>query len=178
MPRHVSLESGAEDQSPAVEAQGSHPVPRVRWPRLPSLPRASVLPAIALFACMVALLIAGSIVVCNRLPRRTTATEPPTALTGSARTEHRPASEPYRAAIRGHERELRRCAREHSDGFPLDAEAVIIVGVDGLARQVVIQPDRVEHSALGSCIRGVLKAVRYPTAAEDEEVAIGLAVYR
>ena len=174
------------DRLGGVDALGSHPVVRVQWPEIAELPRRrSVLPALALLGSAAALLAAALVVVANRPPRRITAVALP-ALAADSTTESdrvravrqpRP-SEPYGAAIRNHEHELRRCAQDHGGAFPVDAEAVIAVGVDGRAWRVALRPDSAEHSPLGSCIRGVLQDVAFPAAASDMEVAVGLAVYR
>jgi hypothetical protein len=169
-----------------VDALGSHPVVRVQWPEIAERPRRrSVLPALALLGSAAAVLAAALVVVANRPPRRPTAAELPALATAPASDSDRVRaarpprpSEPYRAAIRDHEHELRRCAQDHGEAFPVDAEAVIAVGVDGRAWRVALRPDSAEHSPLGSCIRGVLQGVVFPAAPSDMEVAVGLAVYR
>lgn len=165
----------------SVDALGSRPVVRVHWPEIVDLPRRrSVLPALALLGSAAAVIAAGLVVLANRPPRRTSAVGPPALAAAAAETDRvraRP-SESYRAAIRGHERELHRCVQFHGEMFPIDAEAVLVVGIDGRARQVALRPDSAEHSPLGSCIRGVLQDVTFPPASSDMEVAVGLAVYR
>jgi hypothetical protein len=173
------------DAMGSVDVLGSRPVVLVQWPEIVDLPRRrSVLPVLALIGSAAAVLAAGLIVLANRPPRRTHAVEPPALAAAAAQTDRvraahptRP-SEPYGAAIRGHERELHRCVQFHGETFPIDAEAVIVVGVDGRARQVALRPDSAEHSPLGSCIRGVLQDVTFPATRSDMEVAVGLAVYR
>jgi hypothetical protein len=161
----------------SVDALGSQPVVRVHWPEIAELPRRrSVLPALALLGSAAAVLAAALVVVANRPPRRTTAVGLPALAADSVR-EPRP-SELYGAAIRPHEHELRRCAKDHGGAFPVDAEAVIAVGVDGRALRVALRPDSAEDSPLGSCIRGVLQGVAFPPASSHMEVAVGLAVYR
>lgn len=177
----VPATSGEPDEDLAMEridALGSAPVVRVQWPEILDLPRRrSVWPVIALLGSAAAVLAAALVVLANRPPRRSNAVELPTA---TATRETRPVrpSESYRAAIRSHERELHRCVQFHGEMFPVDAEAVIMVGVDGRAEQVSLRPDSAEHSALGSCIRGVLGDVAFPAAQSEMEVAVGLAVYR
>jgi hypothetical protein len=87
-----------------------------------------------------------------------------------------PPSEPYGVAIHDHDRELDQCARDHGGALPPDARAVIKVGVDGHAKQIALEPDGADRSQLADCIRSVLQMVAFPTAPEDKEVAIGLAV--
>jgi len=161
-----------------IDALGSAPVVRVQWPELLDLPRRrSVWPVIALLVSAAAVLAAALVVLANQPPRRANAVELPTAMATRETRPVRP-SESYRAAIRSHERELHRCVQFHGEMFPVDAEAVIMVGVDGRAEQVSLRPDSAEHSALGSCIRGVLSDVTFPAAQSEMEVAVGLAVYR
>jgi serine/threonine-protein kinase len=98
------------------------------------------------------------------------------AVPTTASAPQSPPSEPYGVAIHGHDRELDQCARDHGGGLPPDARAVIMVGVDGRAKQIALQPDDADRSQLAACIRGVLRMVAFPTAPEDKEVAIGLVV--
>jgi hypothetical protein len=182
LPQVPAASSAQADEIEAmarIDTLGSAPVVRMHRPEMIVLPRwRSVWPAIALLGSAAAVLAAGLVIVENRPPRRANAIELPAA-SASAR-EARPArpSESYRVAIRGHERELHRCVQFHGEMFPVDAEAVIVVGVDGRAEQVSLRPDGAEHSALGSCIRGVLADVAFPAAQSEMEVAVGLAVYR
>jgi hypothetical protein len=167
------------DKMERIDALGSAPVVRVQWPEILDLPRRrSVWPAIALLGSAAAIVAAALVVVANQPPRRANAVELPAV--ARATRDARPArpSESYRAAIRSHERELHRCVQFHGEMFPVDAEAVIMVGIEGRAEQVSLRPDSAEHSALGSCIRGVLGDVTFPAARSEMEVAVGLAVYR
>jgi hypothetical protein len=91
--------------------------------------------------------------------------------------ERRAASEPYGIAIRDHERELDQCARSHGDDLPAEATAVIVVGADGRATQIALHPDSAERTKLGECIRQVLHAVTFPSAAGEKRVALGLALH-
>ena len=175
----ASVESDELAAMERVDALGSAPVVRVQWPEILDLPRPrSVWPAIALAGSAAAVLAAALVVLANRPPRRTNAVELPAVTTAARETRPARPSESYRAAIRSHERELHRCVQFHGEMFPVDAEAVIMVGVDGRAEQVSLRPDTAEHSALGSCIRGVLSDVTFPSAQSEMEVAVGLAVYR
>jgi hypothetical protein len=179
------LDDEEVDAMGSVDVLGSRPVVRVQWPEIVDLPRRrSVLPVLALIGSAAAVLAAGLVVLANRPSRRTNAVEPPVLAAAAAETDRvraarqpRP-SEPYGAAIHGHARELHRCVQFHGEMFPIDAEAVIVVGVDGRARQVALRPDSAEHSPLGSCIRGVLQDVTFPAASSDMEVAVSLSVYR
>ena len=181
----VPVESAETDEPDPLEAMeridalGSAPVVRVHWPEIVDLPRRrSLWPAIALLGSAAAVLAAALVVLANRPPHRANAVELPVAAAASRETRPGRPSESYRAAIRSHERELHRCVQFHGEMFPVDAEAVIMVGVDGRAEQVSLRPDSAEHSALGSCIRGVLSDVTFPAAPSEMEVAVGLAVYR
>ena len=181
---------GSEEIDPSsIDALGSQPVPLqppsvLRSSTLPAIAGGrSLWPAIAILGCVIALLVAVLIVLAGRPPRRAVPVEPAAsaaaASTDAPRSERaRRPSEAYQAAIRSHERALHRCATEGAERFPVDAEAVIVVGVDGRARQVTLRPDSAEDSAVGTCIRRALKDVRFPPAPDEKEVAVGLAVYR
>ena len=179
-----------ELEPPSIDALGSQPVPLqppsvLRSSVLPKIASSrAVLPAIAILGCAVTVLVGALVVVAGRPPRRTTAVETPGPLAASApdparaeRHARRP-SEPYQAALRGQERALHLCAIEHGEAFPVDAEAVIVVGTDGHAKQVTLRPESAETSGLGACIRRALQDVAFPAAADEKEVAVGLAVYR
>ena len=179
---------GADELDPSsIDALGSQPVPLqppsvLRSSMLPAVASSrNVLPLIALLVCALAVLAAALIVLAGRPPRRTTAVEPPSAPVAASAADpahpRRP-SEPYGAAIRAKESALHRCATEPGEAFPVDAEAVIVVGVDGRAKQVALRPEAAENSKLGVCIRRVLQDVVFPAAADEKEVALGLAVYR
>jgi serine/threonine-protein kinase len=147
-------------------------------------------PMLAIVGGAGALLVLGLVVIGNHAHRGTPARTSPAAgappspdITGradQARVEHhhpRP-SGPYGAAISSYERELDQCAREHGEAFPADARALIVVGVDGRAKQVVLQPPSVDQSALGDCIRKVFALVLFPSAPDEKRVALGLALHR
>ncbi|HSR98246.1 MAG TPA: hypothetical protein VLM79_14405, partial [Kofleriaceae bacterium] len=120
------------DAMARIDALGSAPVVRVQWPEIVDLPRRRTLwPAIALLGSAAAVLAAALVVVANRPPHRTNAVELPVAAAAARETRPVRPSESYRAAIRSHERELHRCVQFHGEMFPVDAEAVIMVGVDG-----------------------------------------------
>lgn len=181
--------SGELDPS-SIDALGSQPVPLqppsvLRSGTLPAITGdRNLLPVIAILGCVLAVLAAGLVVLDGRPPRRTTAVEPPPVAAASAadpaRAERHPRrlSEPYGAAIRSEESALHRCATEPGEAFPVDAEALIVVGIDGRVTQVTLRPESAENSKLGVCIRRVLQHVVFPAAAEVKEVALGLAVYR
>jgi hypothetical protein len=182
---------GSDEIDPSsIHALGSQPVPL----QPPSILRSSMLPAItagrnlwpviAILGCVIAVLVAVLIVLAGRPPRRAIAVEPAASAAAASAAEQariervRRPSEAYQAAIRSHERALHRCATERAESFPVDAEAVIVVGVDGRARQVTLRPDGAESSEIGACIRRVLHGVTFPRAPDEKEVAVGLAVYR
>jgi hypothetical protein len=182
---------GSDEIDPAnIDVLGSQPVPL----QPPSVLHSSMLPAItggrslwpviAILGCVIAVLVAVLIVLAGRPPRRAIAVEPAAGAAAASAADQvriervRRPSEPYQAAIRGHERALHRCATERAESFPVDAEAVIAVGVDGRVRHVTLRPDSAESSDLGVCIRRVLQDVTFPPAPDEKEVAVGLAVYR
>ena len=171
---------GAELRSAAFGAAISVPQPSQLVSLPPGGPGASpsrrLLPIAAVVGGAAALLVVGLAVVGDRAPRHAPARRPPLAAAAPAGTaaqardprRHRP-SEPYGAAIGGHEHELDQCAREHPDALPPDATATIVVGVDGRARQVALQPLGADQTVLGGCIRRVLQTVAFPAALDEKE---------
>jgi serine/threonine protein kinase len=146
----------------------------------PQAPRRRVLPLVAVIGSAAVVLALGLAVI-GRTPRAAEARPAAAAVVErGARVDRirRSDHEPYGAAIRLHERELDQCARDHGESLPAGTKAVIVVGVDGRASHVAIQPEGADRSTLGSCLRGVLHAVAFPAAPEVKQVALGLAVYR
>jgi len=183
---------GSDELDPSsIDALGSQPVPLqppsvLRSSMLPAIASSrSLLPAIAILGCVIAVLVAVLIVLAGRPPRRTATVEPPAGATAAsvadpvrAERHARRQGEPYQEAIRSQEGALHRCASRHGEAFPVDAEAVIVVGIDGRAKQVTLRPESAENSQLGVCIRRALQDVAFPAAADEKEVSVGLAVYR
>jgi hypothetical protein len=179
---HQSSEvrSAAFGQAMRVGPQPTQPLALPQPISYPAAPRRAVLPFVAVIGGAAGVLAVGLAVV-GRAPRAAAArAAAPAIVERSARVERprRSDSEPYGAAIRLHERELDQCARDHGEPLPEGARARIVVGVDGRAMQIAIQPDVADRSTLGSCLRGVLHAVAFPAAREVKEVALGLAVRR
>jgi hypothetical protein len=174
------VRSAAFGQAMGVGPQPTQPLGLQQVTSDPAAPRRRALPFVAVLGSAAVVLTLGLAVV-GRAP------SPPAARPGAAAIVERSArvdrtrrsdSEPYGAAIRLHERELDQCARDHGEPLPAGTKAVIVVGRDGRAAQIAIQPDGADRSTLGSCLRGVLHAVAFPAAPEVREVALGLAVYR
>jgi serine/threonine-protein kinase len=152
-------------------------------PAAPPVPstRHRVLPFAGVVGGATVLLVVGLAVVDGHAARRAAAPRPAAAAPArdAARTRDRASpSEPYGAAIRGHDRDLDACARDHGEALPPGATAVIRVGVDGRARQIALQPPGADHSVLGGCIRRVLQAVAFPAAPDEKQVALSLALVR
>jgi len=167
-------------QPVGVTAQSSQPMPQVLASS--ESHRRSSLASMAVILGSAAAVLAAGLVVLDRTAGRAEISQSPAAVVpalpaaAAVGPEHdrRVPSEPYGTAIRGHEQELDQCARDHVEPLPADAKAVLVVGVDGRARKIALQPASAEHSALGGCIRSVLQLVAFPTAADEKQVALGL----
>jgi len=174
-------------QSINVTAQSSQPMAQISPPPAAPARRSSWVPLAAILSSAAAALTIGLVVV-DRMAHRAEISVLPAAATPAVlappaapvRPERyrRAPSEPYGTAIRGHEQDLDRCARDHGASLPADAKAVVVVGVDGHARTIALQPTSAEHSPLGECIRGVLQLVAFPTAHDEKQVALGLTLLR
>ncbi len=84
-----------------------------------------------------------------------------------------PKRDPYREAIASHKPELDRCANDHG-GVPAGARVVIVIGVDGHAKTVALEPATLNTTPLGACIRNVLEVATYPTAKDEKQLSINL----
>jgi serine/threonine protein kinase len=178
-PRTSEISMVARRSDPGIgqpASAGSSPslVDDVVRPRAPR-PRSS-LAAMAAILGIAAVALGVGLALIERASRGAPA--PAASAAASALPSRPPPSEPYDAAIRNHDRELDQCARDHGAALPADARAVIVVGVNGHAKQIALEPSGAARSQLGDCIRGVLQVVAFPTAPEDKEVAVGLAVRR
>jgi len=174
------VRSAAFGEARRVGPQPTQPLGLPQVVSHPPAPRPRVLPFAAVIGGAAAVLVVG-LLVTGRAPRSVAARPAGAAIAErSARVDRvrRSDNEPYGAAIRLHERELDQCARDHGEPLPPGAKAVIVVGVDGRATQIAIQPDGADRSTLGSCLRGVLHAVAFPASPQVKELALGLAVYR
>jgi eukaryotic-like serine/threonine-protein kinase len=81
----------------------------------------------------------------------------------------------YDAAIRAHQARVAQCARDHaSTPAPGNAKVVIDVTTDGKARRISLEPPELDASPLGACIKNVLSAAKYPTAADEVRVSVPL----
>ncbi|MBC7974987.1 MAG: hypothetical protein H7138_08380 [Myxococcales bacterium] len=69
--------------------------------------------------------------------------------------------------------ELDRCAATHGR-LPADTRVVVIVGPDGRAKTIGLQPTNVAATALGACIKAVFQATTFPRGAGDHEITINL----
>ena len=177
--RATSVSSAARRPEPPRTLDS--PISRSAEPPPPEprrAPRATSWPVVAVLVGAAAVLGGGLVALEQRMPPETRGAGAMAAgLVREARPERVGAIEPYGAAIRGQEQALDRCTRDHGQALPPEAKAVIVVGVDGRAKQIALQPPGAEDSALGACIRGVLAMVAFPTAPDEKEVALRLAVH-
>ena len=165
---------GARVSSPSTLPPPNQPAaaPRARATRAPI---AAILGAAAA-ALAVGLVLVGR--VPHRAPTRAPAPTAPAAPATAPARELRAPSEPYGAALGDHAAALDQCAAAHADPLPPDTRATLVVGSDGRARQIALEPESADRSELGSCIRDVLKTVAFPAAPEDKQLALGLALRR
>jgi serine/threonine-protein kinase len=71
--------------------------------------------------------------------------------------------------------DLNACVKAHPDAMPKgEMSAKITVAATGAAKAVLIQPDTVNASPLGACLRNVLMKAKYPTAGSDLNVTVPL----
>jgi len=163
--------------------QPSQPIAIAQPPRraLPLARHRRLAPVFAIAGSAALVLVVGLALIGPPAPSRAAATIAPAAQAGEPARAGRPrrgATEPYSAAIRAREHELDRCAREHTEPLPAAARAVVVVGVDGHARRIALEPEPSARTALGGCIRGVLAAVAFPAAPAETELAVSLAIVR
>jgi tRNA A-37 threonylcarbamoyl transferase component Bud32 len=182
--RDLDAGSAAFGQAVSVGAP-----PALVPPPAPPTPRwARMAPLVAILGGAAVVLAIGLMVIEDRparapssrgaaAPSAAVAAAPAQATARTTLPRRRP-SEPYGAAIQGRERELDQCARDHAGPMVGTAAAMIVVAADGRARQITLHPDTTGASPLGACIRGVLQTVAFPTATEDKELALGLALLR
>jgi len=80
---------------------------------------------------------------------------------------------PYDEAILLHRSKITQCAREHG-APPNNARVTIVVATTGKAKHISLEPINLDGSPLGACIKNVLSAAKYPTAAAEMQVSVAL----
>ncbi|HUS31525.1 MAG TPA: protein kinase [Kofleriaceae bacterium] len=81
----------------------------------------------------------------------------------------------YDEAVQQKLADLNACVKAHPESLPKDAmSAKITVAAAGHAQTVVIEPEAVNATPLGACLRNVLMKARYPTAGSDLKVTVPL----
>jgi len=123
-------------------------------------------------------LVVGPRVAPDPPPERT---PPPTdAGPGSSEGSAKPATPPHKRAFDPYQRvviakqdDANRCATEHGNPPP-GTRVVIVVAPDGHPRTVTIEPERVDATPLGACIKNVFRSATFPRGEKDHPVAINL----
>jgi serine/threonine protein kinase len=194
---YLSIETDGEDRATAADATATARIDSVTDARADAMMAAMTSPirtpparrrgglAIGGIVGGAAIVLAVGIAVIDRAAEPTAiasaaaatpSAEPPPA--PRARPHAAATDEPYGAALTRYAGALDQCARDHRDGLPAGARAVLLVGVDGRAKEIAIEPASVAPSALAGCIRGILREVAFPVASDEKQVALGLAVDR
>ena len=107
-------------------------------------------------------------------------TAPPTEPATKARVERtvssqpaRVVTDPFEVAV-GHKRdEISRCADVHGN-LPPGTLLVLVIGPDGHAKSIGFDPDTVDATPLGACIKGVLEATMFPRGDRERGLKVRL----
>jgi serine/threonine-protein kinase len=79
----------------------------------------------------------------------------------------------YDVAIQQQRQKIEACANEH--GAPEGkAQIVIEIATNGKAKQVSLEPSKLNSTPLGACIKNVLSGTTFPAAKEEMKVAVAL----
>jgi serine/threonine-protein kinase len=81
--------------------------------------------------------------------------------------------DPYLEAVQKKKLEVNRCASAHGNP-PTGTRVVIVVAPDGRAKRVAIDPQSVDTTPLGVCIKNVFKATAFPHGDDDHELEVKL----
>ena len=82
---------------------------------------------------------------------------------------------PYDEVIQANKARISQCARDHG-APPSNAKVVIVVTTAGRAKTISLEPNDLNVSPLGACIKNVLTGQKYPAAAAEMQVSVGLKV--
>jgi serine/threonine-protein kinase len=66
--------------------------------------------------------------------------------------------------------DINQCLRDHPDAL-VPQSAQLHIGTDGRTKSVALQPDGLNGSPLGACIRNILSGAKFPTAKDEVDVA-------
>jgi hypothetical protein len=83
------------------------------------------------------------------------------------------AVDPYLEAVHKKKVDVNRCASAHGNPPP-GTRVVIVVAPDGRAKSVAIEPESVDATPLGVCIKNVFKATAFPHGDDDHELEVKL----
>ena len=82
-----------------------------------------------------------------------------------------PKSDPYTDALRVHRPQINKCAQDHG-APPAGVRVVIVVSVDGRAKNISLEPTGLNTTPLGTCIKNVLAGSTFPTARDEKQVSV------
>ena len=81
--------------------------------------------------------------------------------------------DPYTEQLRARRPQIAKCGLEHG-APPAGAKIVIVVGVDGRAKAISLEPQGLDATPLGACIKNVLGGIRFPKSEDEKQVAVPL----
>jgi hypothetical protein len=98
---------------------------------------------------------------------------PPKAAVAPRPTQPKKQPSPYDVAIQQQRSKITACANEH--GAPEAGSRVVIeIATNGKAKQVSLEPAKLNATPLGACIKNVLSGATFPTAKDEMKVAVAL----
>ena len=89
------------------------------------------------------------------------------------KTPRTPKGDPYKEVIQAHGADIKQCAQDHGPP-PAGVRLVITVAVDGHTKGVTLDPANLNNTPLGTCIKNVLSAARFPSSKDEKQVAVTL----
>jgi serine/threonine protein kinase len=120
----------------------------------------------------------SNVVVVGPTPVEPEAPEPPSAPRGDppgkgSASRKRAPVDPYHEVVRAKQIDANRCVTAHGNPPP-GTRVVIVVAPDGHPKSVTIDPESVDTTPLGSCIRKVFKAATFPRDDKDHDLEVKL----
>jgi len=82
---------------------------------------------------------------------------------------HVRSSSPYDRVIEARKDQLSRCAKDHPEATPPTA-AQLHIDLAGHPTAVTLQPDAVNATPLGDCLKAILRAAKFPTATTEVDL--------
>lgn len=86
------------------------------------------------------------------------------------RTRKAPPANPYTAAVAVHKGAIHKCVQDH--GLRTSAKLRIVVTTAGRTKSVSFEPEELNGSPVGACIRNVLSAATFPKASDEKQLVV------